>query len=64
MAILLYFMPFYQKKSSFSPSSAKNFVLKLFLIFLTTNDQNLPMNLSFPGNIFFPIKSLVSFAFI
>jgi len=52
----------FPKKVRFPPPRQK-ICFKTFLIFLTTNDQNLPMNLSFPGN-FFPIKSLVSFAFI
>ena len=60
--LFFFFMPFFQKKVRFPPPRQK-ICFKTFLIFLTTNDQNLPMNLSFPGN-FFPIKSLVSFAFI
>jgi len=62
MAIFFSLCRFSKKKVRFPPPRQK-ICFKTFLIFLTTNDQNLPMNLSFPGN-FFPIKSLVSFAFI
>ena len=59
-----FFMPFYQKKSSFFPSSAKNFVFKNFFNIFDDQWPKFTNESFLFSEMFFPIKSLVSFAFI